>query len=484
MPRLALALSLIAFCVAVHAAPLRLDDCRIESEAGAGSASARCGWLEVPENRNDPASATIKLHVAVIPALRLRPEGDPLFLLSGGPGQAATDFYLSISPALARIRRERDIVLVDQRGTGRSNRLDCEISDETVLASEDPAVLQAQAQACLASLRSDPRYYTTSIAVRDLDEVRAALGYERLNLYAISYGTRVAQHYIRRYPERVRSVVLDGAVPVDLALGPDAALEAQRALDAIFQRCASDERCDSAFPQLAGQFTALKSRLEQTPLQLEIPDPIDSRPVTTVFGVSELSAAVRLLSYSDEAASVLPLLIHEAHSLQRPHSLAAQYLMVKRSMETQIAYGMHFAVVCSEDAPRWSQRSVTDEMLRQTYMGTAFMSGMESICKEWPRGTVDADFNAPLESSAPALILSGSNDPVTPPTYGARASKAFPNGRHLVIDGQGHGQIANGCMPRVLARFIATADAEALDTRCLASIRPAPFLLSRSGPAP
>lgn len=486
MSRLTLLLPLIAFCAALHAQPasLRLDDCRLESAAGAGSASARCGWLTVPLNRDAPQGEQLKLHVAVIPALRLRAARDPLFVLSGGPGQAAGDFYLSISPALARVRRDRDIVLIDQRGTGRSNRLDCAFPDESEFATVGPEDLEAQARACLAALASDPRYYTTSIAVRDLDEVRSALGYEQLNLYAISYGTRVAQHYIRRYPDRVRSAILDGAVPTDLALGPDAALAAQRALDALFRRCAQDAHCAKSFPKLAEQFAALQAQLEKAPLQLQIPDPIDSQPATTLFGLAQLSAAVRLLSYSDETASVLPLLIHEANSLQRPQSMASQYLMIKHSADMQIAYGMHFAVLCSEDAPRWQEQTVADATLRQTYMGPAFMMGVAAICGAWPRGPVDADFNAPLSSTVPALILSGSNDPVTPQQYGERALKGFAKARHLVLADQGHGQLANGCMPRVLARFIAAGSVENLDTRCLDSVAPAPFMLSRSGPAP
>jgi pimeloyl-ACP methyl ester carboxylesterase len=479
-------LPLLAFCAALPAqsGTLRLADCRLESPAGAGSASARCGWYEVPENRDDPHGRQLRVHVAVIPALRLRAAGDPLFVLSGGPGQAASDFYLSISPALARIRRDRDIVLVDQRGTGRSNRLDCAFPDESEFEVVAPEHLKAQAQACLAALAADPRYYTTSVTVLDLDEVRAALGYEKVNLYGVSYGTRVAQHYIRRHPDRVRAAILDGAVPTDLALGPDAALEAQRALDALFGRCSRDTRCETTFPKLAGQFEALRTRLEKEPLHLQISDPVDSRPATTPFGAAQLSAAVRLLSYSDESASVLPLLIHEAHSLQRPQSLAAQYLMIKRSADTQIAYGMHFAVLCSEDAPRWPQQGVTDAMLQQTYMGTAFMAGVKAICEAWPRGPVDADFNSPLQSPVPTLILSGGNDPVTPQQYGERALRGFSKARHLVLADQGHGQLATGCMPRVLTRFIAVADPDNLDTRCLDSVASAPFMLSRSGPAP
>jgi pimeloyl-ACP methyl ester carboxylesterase len=197
------------FCSAIGAAsadePLRLADCRLESTVAGGSVAARCGHYRVRENRDDPhdnVGKELQLHVAIIPALRLKPAADPLFILSGGPGQAASDFYLSVAPAFSRIRRDRDLVLIDQRGTGRSNALQCTMPDDT--GAFDPQKVQAAVRECLASLPGDPRYYTTSIAVRDLDDVRAALGYRKVNLYGISYGTRVAQHYMRRYPDRVR----------------------------------------------------------------------------------------------------------------------------------------------------------------------------------------------------------------------------------------------------------------------------------------
>jgi pimeloyl-ACP methyl ester carboxylesterase len=470
-------------------AKLPLTDCRLESAQGSangssGTAAARCGLYRVRENRDDPTSKELQLHVAVIPAMRLKPVADPLVILSGGPGQAASDLYLSIGPAFARIRRDRDIVLVDQRGTGRSNRLDCTFPDDDDLTRVEPQRLRALVDACLKAMPGDARFYTTSVAVRDLEEIRAALGYSQVNLYGVSYGTRVAQHYLRHYPQRVRTVILDGVVPAELALGPDVAIEAQRALDNSFSRCAQDERCNRAFPEIGQRFRDLRARLQKAPLALSMADPVTADPVATTFGAAELGAAVRLLSYVDETAATLPLLIHEADVSDQPQMLAAQYLMIKRSTDAQIANGMHFAVVCSEDAPRWSHTDVTEDALSATYMGAAFMSGMKAICADWPHGPVDADFSAPMHSDAPVLILSGGNDPVTPARYGEQVLKGYPRGRHLVLRGQGHGQIANGCMPRIAADFVARGSSEHLDVGCIDSIVPAPFMLSRSAPAP
>lgn len=480
-----LGLAPLTFCSAfqAHAAGLKLEDCRLQSEIAGGGVAAECGWLSVPENREQPSGKHIRLHVARISSLRLEPAGDPLFILSGGPGQAASDFYISIAPALARIRRDREIVIVDQRGTGRSNRLDCTFPDESDITFTDSQQLRELTRSCLSKLPGDPRFYTTSVAVRDLDDVRAALGYQRLDLYGVSYGTRVAQHYMRRYPQRVRVAILDGVVPADLPLGPDVALDAQAAIDSAFARCDSNADCKRVFPNIAGTFATLRARVLEKPVPLSIPDPLSAEPTATQLGGAELSAAVRLLSYSDETLSTLPLLIHEAE-IGQPQGLAAQYLMIKRSLDTQIANGMHFAVVCSEDAPRWHERPVSDAELAKTYIGETFMQAMRTICEQWPRGPVDEEFGKPLQSAIPTLVLSGGNDPVTPARYGEQVMAGLKNARHLVLDGQGHGQIAIGCMPRVVAAVIATGDVKSLDDECLNTVAPAPFLLSRSAPAP
>lgn len=463
---------------------LALSECRLESASTSGSVAARCGHFEVPENPAAPAGRRIALHVAVIPALRSRDRADPVFVISGGPGQAASDFYLAMAQVFGRIRRDHDIVLIDQRGTGRSNKLNCPLPNDSDLTEADPAQIRTHTEKCLSALTGDPRFYTTSIAVEDMDAVRSALGYERANLYGISYGTRVAQQYARRYPGRVRSMVLDGVVPPTMALGPRIALDAQAALDGIFERCAQTRECAQTFPELAQTFNALQVRLRERPLDLTIPDPLTAQPLPLRFGAAELNGAVRMLTYSDETASTLPLLLHDAQVNDRPAALAAQFEMVKRSMQNQLAYGMHFSVVCSEDAPRWSQENVAREALEATYIGADFMDVMRAVCEGWPRGVVHEDFMQPLHTDIPVLALSGQMDPVTPPAYAELALEHFGNSRHLVLSGQGHGQLAIGCMPRVVARFIASASTNELGEECLKGIAPTPFMLSSSGPAP
>lgn len=474
----------VACAMSAEVPAIALEECRLSGGAGSGSVAARCGTLEVPEDRAAPKGRKLGLHVAVIPALRTSAEPDALFILSGGPGQAASDFYLAMAPAFSRIRRDRDIVVVDQRGTGRSDKLDCPLPDDADFTEVDAALVKTLAKQCIDALAGDPRLYTTSLAVRDLEEVRAALGYSQVNLYGVSYGTRVAQHYLRRYPNRVRTMVLDGVVPPDLALGPRIPIDAQRALDALFDRCANEAACQKAFPQLRESFAQLRTRLQEAPLEVTLAHPITAAPVDVRLGIPELNAAVRLLSYSDESASILPLLIHEAQERSRPEVFAAQYEMIKRSMQEQLAYGMHFSVICSEDAPRWKESDLDNEQLAATYMGTHFMAAMQAVCDVWPRGPVDDDFYELVRSEVPTLVLSGENDPVTPPVYGERVMPGLDNALHLALSGQGHGQLSSGCMPRIVANFIASASVISLEAECSKSISPTPFMISTTGPSP
>src|SRR6185503_4270869 len=247
------------------AQPLALERCRLEAQ-GLPAAFARCGTLSVPEDPASPAGPAVEIFVARVAALSANPKPDPLLLIAGGPGQSTVDFYLQLRGAFEQARRDRDIVLVDQRGTGRSaGGFTCKTPDDLALDTAGPEALERVIDACQAELKHDPRFYTTSVAVQDLDRVRAALGIEQWNVYGVSYGTRVAQHYLRRFQDHTRAVVLDGVVPPELALGPDVAREAQRALTQIFSRCAADSACGTRFAELPAHFRELLARLDKPP---------------------------------------------------------------------------------------------------------------------------------------------------------------------------------------------------------------------------
>jgi len=465
-------------------AQIALKPCRIGDIDGLVSVEARCGRFAVPEDPAHPDGGRIELAVAIVPAVSTHAKPDPLFLLAGGPGQGAIEGFAPLLRAFAGVRRERDIVLVDQRGTGGSNRLDCPMPEEA-LASGDisPAELRDLARTCLSRLPGRPRFYTTSVAVRDLEAVRAALGYANINLYGGSYGTRVAQHYARHFPERTRTVVLDGIVPPDLALVPQIAIESQRALDGVFERCAADAECNRRFPALAEQFRRIDGQLRRAPVKLAIADPVTGVNRRIEITRAHLLTMARMLTYSPWTASLMPLLIHEAATNGNYAPLAAQAEMAGDDLERMIAMGMHNSVVCAEDAPRFKD-AVDRAALEASYIGPIMLDGMTAICEIWPRGPVDADFADPLDSPVPALLLSGEFDPATPATYGATAARGFLHSLHIVVPGQGHGQMRLPCVQRLIHKFIEKGTSRNLNTACIDAIRPAPFFLSFSGGAP
>ena len=454
--------------------PLGTERCRLEA-ASLPAVFARCGTLTVPEDPARPDGPTIELFIARIGALSAEPRPDPLLLISGGPGQSTVDFYLQLRGAFEPARRDRDIILVDQRGTGRSAAgFGCSVPDDLALDTAGPEVLTRIVEECRTGLTHDPRFYTTSVAVQDLERVRAALGIEQWNVYGVSYGTRVAQHYLRRFPERTRAVVLDGVVPPDLALGPDVAREAQRALERIFARCAVDAGCHSRFATLPQDFAALLARLDAA-----AGADAAARPA---LSAAELRALVRFMSYSGVTVSLLPVMLHEA-SGGNYVPLAGQARTLLRDLPESLSFPMSNSVTCTEDVPFIDAAATTG--LGDTYLGTAIVDALRLICASWPAGAIDDDFKQAVTSDKPVLLLSGENDPITPPTYAVRAIvDGLGNSQHVIGREQGHGLVSVGCVPRVLRAFLEHPVPAELDASCVDSEPPTPFFLSLRGPAP
>lgn len=464
-----------------NAAEIELSRCDLTAGEGRQEVAARCGRLAVPLDRERPDDERIELFIAVVDALAEEAEPDPLFVIAGGPGDSATGFFAATEGAFSRIQRRRDIVLVDQRGSGDSAPLNCDALEEDRLGGHvDLDAIVEAAVACLGQLQHDPRFFTTSIAVRDLDEVRAALGYERVNLYGISYGTRVAQHYLRRYPEHTRSVILDGVLSPDIALGHDVALVSQEALDALFERCREDEECHGAYPDLPTHFAAVLDRLGDAPVAITIDHPRTGEPTETTIDRYTLVAVVRLLVYSPRTASVLPALVESAYEGDyRP--LASQAMFVAQSVEN-LAPGLNYAVACTEDAPYIGD--VDLDALGATYMGTTFVDALDRVCERWPTGILDEDLRELVETDLPVLLLSGELDPITPPRYASAAAVRMTNTVEVVGRGQGHGMLTVACAQRLMAGFIDSPDADELDLGCVDRIRPFPLFTSPMGPAP
>lgn len=471
-----------AWCSAA-ADTLPLAPCRLEHPLKVTSVEARCATLRVPLDRARPAGDKIALQIAVVPALNRRSTSAPLFLLAGGPGQGAADMYVAQSAAFARINRDHDIVLLDQRGTGRSSPLACEYPEDWQEPADPMPALRSATQACLARYGDRVRFYTTSAAVQDLDAVRAALGYEQVDLYGASYGTRVAQLFMRRFPTRTHAAILDGVTFPEQIIGIDTPKDGERALQLIVARCKSAQDCAAAYPDLQQELDALLKQFGTQRVGITLQDPNDGSPQRIDFTRNILAAALRFLSYSATQASLLPALIHQgARGALAP--LAAQTVMSTRQVGDQLAAGMQYSVLCTEDAPFIATAVLDRAALGKTYQGTDQIDAMLEICKLWPRGAMDADLHTPLHSDVPTLLLSGEADPVTPPADAERAAQGLTSKRLLVLSGEGHGQLNVSCVPRLMAAFLNSADPEGLDAACLRGHNVEPFFVSMAGPSP
>ncbi len=460
---------------------LEMSQCELRLPGTSLTAPAECGWFEVAENPDEPDGRKISLRVARVPAQGRSVEPDPLVLFAGGPGQAASEAWLIVAPAFNKLMENRDVLLIDQRGTGQSSPLKCRQLglDEALL--QDWEDLEQVTQECLDEQQGDPRYYTTTIAMQDYDQVRAALGYEQLNLFGVSYGTRAAQVYLRLFPEHVRTVVLDSVVPQTLALGSEHALKLDQALDRILDSCEANADCRQAFPDTRENLRRIAQAVQENPVMLTVDHPITGQPAELRFDRDVLGSAIRFLSYSSETQALLPLLIHEASTTGDYSRIASQLMITAAGLSDSIAQGMEMSVTCAEDFPRFDQIPQDNDPY---LLGNSLRRASEIRCDVWPRGPVPADFNEPVVSDKPVLLLSGEFDPVTPPEYAEQVLQHLSNGKHLVAPGQGHSVTGKGCLGKLVTEFIEKADHSQLDTSCISQLQASPWFMSLTGPKP
>jgi pimeloyl-ACP methyl ester carboxylesterase len=467
---------------------LTLHPCELPQPHSGLSVAAWCAPFQVPEDREHPEGRKLDMHLAVIRSSAQVPAEDPVVFLAGGPGQAATETYASIAPAMALVLAHRNVVLLDQRGTGSSHPLSCrEGSDDGVPGGSeessgiDDAAVKKETKHCLDSLsaQADVRFYTTTDAVADLEAMRHALGSPKLNVLGVSYGTRVAQQYAMRHPDAVRTLTLDGVAPNALVLGEDFAVNLDAALKAQFARCANDEACRARFADPYQTLYQLRDALRANPHKVSFRDPQTYASTQRVLSEYILATVVRMFAYSPETAALLPLSI-DAAARGDVGPLLGQARLLTGDLGDTMDGGMQYSVICSEDADLLTSRPQD----KDTILGDNMIEAFKAACSVWPHGKRPGDFHQPLQSPVPALLMSGEYDPVTPPRYGEEVLKGLSNGRHFVLKGQGHNVIARGCMPRLLDQFIDKADAKALDGKCLERLSPAPVFVGFNGATP
>lgn len=468
-------------CALPDSNQIEFSNCMLALPGTSHSAPARCGSLEVAENPADPDGRKISLNIAVAPATSNTTEPDPVFFFAGGPGQAATETWVMLRPVLRKIRKNRDIVLIDQRGTGQSNKLACETElAEDLNQAVDLDLIRTETEKCLAELDGDPRFYTTSIAMGDYNLVRVAMGYDKINLMGVSYGTRAAQVYLRQFPATVRSVVLDSVVPMQLALGQEHAPMLDKSVQAVFADCARDQTCNTLFPRHAQELNALFAQLRDEPQQITIINPVNGEAQDLHLSADTLAVAIRFLSYSSATQALIPLLVHEALTTGDLSRLAIQAILVMSGLNEMLSRGMELSVLCAEDYPFIDFTADYSD----TLMGNLMLQIIELQCKVWPHAEVPASFHEPVVSELPVLLISGERDPVTPPHYAAKTAATFANSLNLVARGQAHSVMSNVCLREITTAFIETGSIEGLDVACVENIRPAPFFTSLLGPDP
>lgn len=465
------ALEKVVLPIDVEALKLQLDLKTEEDSLIGGNISS--GTFTVFESRNSQKGRTIKLDVVILHAFSETPRPDPFFPLAGGPGADVTRSVNGYKKSW--IREERDIVFVSQRGTGGDNKLDCVLatSDENLQGYLDPLFNLDNFRACLEELQKefDLTMYSTCMAADDLNDLRLALGYDKINLTGTSYGTRAALVYMRRYPETVRTAILNGILPIANKNPLFHSSSAQEAIHLLFDDCFENPECRFAFPNLENEFLTVLERLDEEPADVMVDHPVTQERVLVNLDRASFTEALRTMMYSFGRNRQVPYLIHQAF-LGDYEPFAATGIQSSRNIRRSLALGMLLSVTCGEDLSR-----VTDDEIVRFTLGTFLRDDrirqQMAVCEFWPKSDIPENFGDPVSVDVPTLLLSGTMDPVTPPIWGTKASSHLPNSLHLVVPGA-HG-VGGGCIRSIEKQFLESGVIKNLDISCLDFIESIPF---------
>jgi pimeloyl-ACP methyl ester carboxylesterase len=459
--------------VAQDAVPrLELEPCEIQ-----GATGAECGTLTVYEDREAGSGRTLDLYVVVVPPTHPDPEPDPIYVLTGGPGSAATSNAAGAARSPLHVRRA--YVFMDQRGTGRSNGLYCLVDDdEPVDAFLGEIFDEDRIARCRVELaeQADLTLYTTPLAMDDLDDLREALGHERINLWGTSYGTRASLVYLRRYGEHVRSAVLNASMSLGQIMPMEMAADAETAVRNVLHDCAASEPCASRYPDLEEDYR-LAVEGASGPVEVTLTDPRTEQEVQGTMQPAGFGEALRAMMYDPGATRDIPRFLHLA-AREGNYDGFAQFGAARAMVISRIAAaGMYLSVTCAEDIP-FANEPGEYEAGQGTFLTDSRARSHFDACRLWPRGTVSEDFHDDVVSDVPVLILNGAHDPVTPPRWGAAAAEHLSRSVHVVVPHGGHGWggLENaGCVSGIQRAFLENPTSDALDLACLSEIRRRPF---------
>ena len=440
---------------------------------------ALCGFISVFEDRESKSGRKIDLNVMLLPATTSVVKPDPIFFLAGGPGQSAVDVGPYLFAVLRDLRKKRDIVLIDQRGTGDSNSLSC-VEESLYLENFDLTVAEVMAKQvdeqriCLQRLDADPALYTTPIAMDDLNEVREILGYQKINLLGGSYGTRAALVYMRRHPYAVRSAILDGVVPLTMAVPANIAVDAQSSFELLLVDCQAQPACAAAFPSLELHFRELVQRHRDEVIEVSVAHPRTGERVKGKIDPLIFSRLVHAIMYERTMTSLLPLAIEEAYNGNLEPLGTLGYALGGEG--PLVSLGMMASVLCAEDMTLVNEPHNSKDFDNQLYRL------LKPICEFWPKGSIPERYFEAVSSDIPTLLLSGKLDPVTPPKYGWEAAATLSNSKHIVVAGVGHGVMIQGCVPGILSDFFDKPNPKEVKAACTTNLVRPDFFTSLAGP--
>jgi pimeloyl-ACP methyl ester carboxylesterase len=463
-----------ATAAAQRTSSIKLGNCSI------GFTRAKCGTYRVYENRSTMSGRQINLKIAVLPATGSaatgdRVEPDPLFYFAGGPGGAATAVAPMLKTELAELNKTRDIVLIDQRGTGGSNLLMCP-TPEKPFDVTDAEALSAYAQSCLKGLDADPRWYTTRAYVDDVNEVRQALGYDKINISGGSYGGTVVQVYLQQHPETVRTALINNSTLIDYPIFEHIADSSQRAFDLVMARCAKDEKCHAAFPDPKADLDAAFAHLEKQPVETTVWDPAISQPISVTPAI--LAGVIHEMLMGADSAAKLPRLLHRAVTQDDWDAVAEVYLnRILPQQRASAGLVMYAVIRCSEP---WAMGRVAEVERngQQSYTGQISLEQAKSIaqtCALLPKSEPAALYGPTQKSDVPVLVLNAEEDPQNPPENVAKTAEVYPNSKVLFEPYRGHYTVNWVCLAKVYQEFIELGNVNDLKADCLSKVRPYAF---------
>lgn len=444
---------------------LSQTDCHLKGLAD----KVHCFTLQVPENPAQPQGAQLTLHAARIPAFN-QSKLAPLAVLAGGPGQSAIDIGGRVGQAFAALRAERDILLLEQRGTGQSNGLKCQPDSDSYHELAQDLDFQQLTRDCLADFAGDLRQYNTPNAVHDWARMVRALGYPQVHLYGGSYGSRAALVFMRLYPELIASVTLDGMAPVQAVVGPFASHGA-RALDLLFTECEQTPACQQSYPTLRADYWQLWARVSAKPIEVEIAHPSTLKPHTLRLDAAKLFGLSLNFLYSQQQRQLLPYALSQA---SQDNFVPLAGLMAALGQDNGIYQGLMINIICNEDIRRASPAQLADDT--HTPFGDISVRLWQQQCQYWPAYALPEQHFAPVQSDIPVLALSGRLDPVTPPAWGELTTQGLGKVQHLVADQGAHIVALRGCGPKLVQQFINAPGEPLQDTGCLNELPGAHFM--------